>query len=249
MCRMFIHYSVQPKRIPFRFLKKFIKSCHWDYFKKYDIVGHHGAGWGYAYISEKSKKLIIKKTIQPIYKCKWQDLAKIKTRFLLVHARKTIFGEIKFENVHPISIGSKFNIVHNGTIKMDSFKDLNDAEFQYILNNTDLDTRKYLCTIMDHLREEVNIKKAVEKTLTNIRVSSAANAFLFNLNQCHIIKYQNNTFNGRHTTLFIDHNSNRLMISTTPLSSAALEISNKSLISITDLNYSELVLEFNKLSI
>lgn len=246
---MLIHYSLQPNNIPIEVLKKFIQSCHWNYLKKYDIFGHHGVGWGFAYIPIDSKKLIIRRTLHPIYNCKWQDLAKIKTRFLLIHARKTLFGKKTLANVHPICVGDSFCLAHNGTIKMSSFPVLNDNNLQYIQNNSDLDTRRYLCTILDHLKSQNSIKNAIELTLKNIHVNSAANAFLFNLNECHIIKYQNDSFNGRHTTVFIEKILNRILISTTPLSSKALEIPNGSLLSIPNIQSNKFKIQINKLNL
>ncbi|MBD3195798.1 MAG: hypothetical protein GF317_12120 [Candidatus Lokiarchaeota archaeon] len=232
MCRMLIYYSNEPKSIPIQILSKFIKSCHWDYFKKYDLVGHHGAGWGIAYIPSNSRELIVKRTLTPIYRSAWKNIRKIKSRFILIHARKTLFGEKKLENVHPIDIGAEYCLTHNGTIKMDSFPTLNDKKLERIKNYTDLDTRRYLCTILDQLKSGNTLKNAIKTVLQQIRVSSAANAFLFNSNEVHIIKYQNNTINGRHTTLFIDKSPERYLISTTPITSNALEIPNRSLISI-----------------
>ena len=249
MCRMLIHYSLQPTIIPIEILKKFVQSCHWNYLKKYDLFGHHGVGWGFAYIPMDSQKLVIRRSLHPIYDCEWQDLVKIKTRFLIIHARKTLFGKKTLNNVHPICIGDSFCLAHNGTIKMRSFPPLNDPNFQKVQSNTDLDTRRYLCTVLDYLKSQNSIKDAIELTLKNIHIKSAANAFLFNLNECHIIKYQNDSFNGRHTTLFIEKTPNRIIISTTPLTSKALEIPNGSLLSIPHIQSNELKIQINKLNI
>jgi len=246
---MLINYSSQPICINIESLKKFIQSCHLNYLKKYDLVGHHGAGWGFAYIPPNSNKLIIKRTLKPIYNCKWQDLANIKTRFLLIHARKTIFGEKRLENVHPICIGDRFCIVHNGTIKMKSFPPLNRRRLHSISENTDLDTRRYLCTLLDNIITQNNIKDAIETTLKKIHVNSAANAFLFNSKECYIVKFQKKTFNGRHTTLFIQKGGNRVIISTTPLNSKALEIPNASLLSIPSLKENKIKIRIDKLNI
>ncbi len=249
MCRMILQYSLQPRTISMEILRSFIKSCHWGYFNNYDLIGHHGAGWGVSYITNDSQQLVIKRSLQPIYKFNWQDLLTLKTRFLIIHARKSIFGERRLQNVHPINVEGKYCLVHNGTIKMSSFPDLNDAKLHKIQKNTDLDTKRYLCTILDNFRSQKTLEKAIEATLKEIEVSSAANGFLFNLNECHIIKYQNSTFNGRHTTLFIDKFPNRLLISTTPLTSTALEIPNQSLLSIPALNSTKLTILFKKLAV
>ncbi|TXT64008.1 MAG: hypothetical protein BAJALOKI1v1_630011 [Promethearchaeota archaeon] len=247
MCRMLLYYAMHPETIPYDLLYKFIKSCHWNYFKRYDLVGHHGAGWGFAYLPINKQRILIKRSLHPNYHCKWQDLTKIKTRLLLIHARKTIFGEKKLENVHPIDIRGKYALVHNGTIKMSSFPRLKNNRLQMIQKNTDLDTRRYLCTILDNLETLGDIKDAIEATLQTIHTNSAANAFLFNSEECHIIKHQNTTFNGRHTTLFIEKTSKNVIISTTPLSVKALEIPNKSLISISNSQNKKCHISMNKL--
>jgi predicted glutamine amidotransferase len=87
MCRMFFKCSLEPFRMDYEILKEYVKSCHWRYLRKYDLLGHHGLGWGFAYVSENDNKLVIKRDINPIYHADWKNLTKIKTRFLLVHAR------------------------------------------------------------------------------------------------------------------------------------------------------------------
>lgn len=68
-----------------------------------------------------------------------------------------------------------------------------------IKKETDLDTKKYLCLILDELKQKSSVKKAIESALKQIKVKSTANAFLFNSQECIIIKHQLNTFHGRHT--------------------------------------------------
>jgi predicted glutamine amidotransferase len=247
---MLIFYSLKPSTIPINLLKKFIKSCHWGYLNKYDLIGHHNAGWGYSYLPQNHfQNLVIKRTLTPIYHSQWKDLVKLKTRFFIIHARKTLFGEKKLENVHPINIGGKYCMTHNGTIKIDSFPVLKNPSLQHTQENTDLDTRKYLCTILDHLNQEKTLKNAIERTINKIQVSSAANAFLFNENECHIIKYQKDTYNGRHITLFIEKTPKQILISTTPLSSTALEIPNHVLLSIPKIQSKKLTIDLHKLTL
>lgn len=239
MCRMFFICSKNPFKIDYEILKNFVASCHWDYFKKYNLFGHHGSGWGFAYISEENEKLIVKRDVNPIYFSNWKNLTKIKTRFLLVHARKTIQPWKKtIENVHPISIGEKYLITHNGTISLDSFPDPQDPKLRDINIATEMDTRRYLCLIMDELKIKSDLKEAIESTLRKIHVNSAANAFLFNSRECIVIKNQNNSFNGRHTTLFLTKDRNTILVSTTPINPQlrAFEIPNNTLIKIDLVN-------------
>ena len=244
---MFFQYSTEEFNIPPNLLKRFVASCHWAYFRKYDLFGHHNCGWGFAYIPENSKKLIIKRDFNPIYRADWKSLSKLKSKFFLVHVRKTVLPwEKSIEDIHPININEKYVMTHNGIIKKDSFPDLKDSKLQSIIKKTDMDTRKYLCLIIDELKQKLNIKKAIQSALKQIEVKTTANAFLFNSHECIIIKYQNNTFHGRHTTLFLTKEKNKILVSTTPLSSKAKEIPNKSLIQI---DLSNIKIKFSKLEI
>ena len=246
MCRMFFKCSLEPFNINYTFLKQFLATCHWRYFRKYDLLGHHGLGWGFAYLSENNKELIIKRDIDPIYQADWKSLTKIRTRFLLVHARKTLPWKRKFENVHPIDIGEKYLITHNGIIKNFPEKKLNTPKLDRIYKETDLDTRKYLCSIIDQIQENKDLESALEFIFKEIEIGAGANAFLFNSQMCNVITNHNTNFNGRHHTLFISRDSSEIIVSTTPLTNNAKEIPNYSLIQI---NLANLDTNFTKLNI
>ncbi len=232
MCRMFLLCSKKNFNIETKILKKFISSCHWRYFRKYNIIGHHNLGWGFAYIPENSKKLVIKRDIIPIYRADWKKLTKIKTRFLLVHVRKSYPWKKNVRDIHPININHKYVITHNGIIKNPSFPKLNDSGLEKIKETTELDTRKYLCYILDKIKEGFDLKEALESVFKQIELGIAANAFLFNAKECNIIKRASKKFTGRHRTLFIANHGSSIIVSTTPLSSNAKEIPNNSLIRI-----------------
>ena len=245
---MFFKCSTEAFTISPLFLKKFVASCQFRYFRKHNMIGHHSQGWGYAYLSEDDQKLIIKRDINPIYRADWKNLSKIKTRFLLVHARKTLPRKKTIKNVHPININEEYFMTHNGTIKIESFpQELNDQRLSEISLNTGMDTRKYLCLIMDEYKKHnLDLKKAVESTLRKIQSSGTANAFLFNINECAIIKRQNDSLLGRNTTLFLTKEKNSVLVSTTPISRNAKEIPNKSLIRV---NLSDLSIRLSRLEI
>jgi predicted glutamine amidotransferase len=245
MCRMFFKCSLEPFNIDYSILKKYTKSCHWRYLRKYDLLGHHGLGWGFAYLSENNKELVIKRDINPIYHADWESLTKIKTRFLLVHARKTLPWKRKFENVHPIDIGEKFLITHNGVIKNFPDKNLTNHKLNRIYKDTDLDTRKYLCSIIDQIKKHKDLQGGLEKVFKEIEIGAGANAFLFNSQMCNVITNHNTNFNGRHHTLFLSRDNNEVIVSTTPLTNNAKEIPNYSLIQI---NLSNLEMNFTKLT-
>jgi predicted glutamine amidotransferase len=243
---MFFKCSLESFNLDYKILKKYVKSCHWRYLRKYDLLGHHGLGWGLAYFSEDDNKLVIKRDLTPIYHADWKALTKIKTRFLLVHARKTLPWKKNFENVHPISIKEKYLITHNGIIKSFPCKKLKNPKLDRIYNETDLDTRKYLCSIINELQQGNNLKTGLERIFKEIEIGAGANAFLFNSQNCSVITNHKNNFNGRHHTLFLSKNHNDILVSTTPLTENAKEIPNHSLINIdlNNLNLDMVKLEF-----
>jgi predicted glutamine amidotransferase len=212
------------------------------------MLGHHSQGWGHAYLSEDDKQLIVKRDITPIYRADWKNISKIKTRFLLVHARKSLPKNKTIEDVHPINIREKYLMVHNGTISRDSFpRTLEDSRLEEISNNTEMDTRKYLCLLMDELKDSnSDLKMAVESTFRKIRSGGTANAFLFNLHECAIIKRQKDSLRGRHATLFLTKEKNSILVCTTPISRPAKEIPDKSLIQV---DLSDLSMKYSKLEI
>ena len=232
MCRMFFQCAKEPFNISKTFLKKFVSSCHRQYLRKYNLFGHHNFGWGFAYISEKEEKLIIKRDITPIYQADWYGLNKLKTRFLLVHARKAFPWNKNINDIHPISINESYQIVHNGVIKPNSFIKLNNAELEKFRSETKLDTRRYLCFIIDKLKSGLNLKSSLEEIFNTIEIGAGANAFLFNAKECNIISHHNTNFNGRHHTLFIKKYNKKINVCTTPIIDGSLEIPNNSLIQL-----------------
>ena len=242
---MFFQCSTEPFFIDLHLLKKFIDSCHWQYLRKYNLFGHHNLGWGCAYLDE-NQNLIIKRDITPIYKSDWKGLSRVKTCFLLVHARKAYPWKKDFKNVHPINIREKYLITHNGVIKTDSFPPLKDINLEKIRLLDTLDTRRYLCSISDKIRSGKPLKNALEEIFKEIQIAAGANAFLFNSKECNVISYHNSNFNGRHHTLFMKIGDKKLLVSTTPLLKNMNEIANKSLIRI---NLLDLSIKFMKIEI
>ena len=244
---MFFQCSTEPFTIDYKTLNEFIKTCHRRYLHKYDLLGHHNLGWGFAYIPERNKNaLIIKRDINPIYFSDWKSLTKISTRFLLVHARKAKPWNKNYKNIHPINIKEKFLIAHNGIIKEFPIQNLINPKLDKINKSTTLDTRKYLCHIIDKMQEGLSLKESLEQLFKRIKIGAGANAFLFNASECHIINYHNSNFNGRHHSLFINKDKNNIFVSTTPIKPNAKEIANKSLINI---DLSSLITKFYALSI
>ena len=242
---MFFQCSTESFSIDPYILKKFVQSCHWQYLHKYNLFGHHNLGWGLAYLDE-NQNLKIKRDITPIYKADWKGLSKIKTRFLLVHARKAYPWKKDYKDIHPINIHEKYLIAHNGVIKSDSFPKLRDTYLERIRASDTLDTRRYLCAISEKIKNRVPLKIALEEIFKNIQIAAGANAFLFNSKECNVISYHNSNYNGRHHTLFIKNSGNNILVCTTPLLKNMKEIANKSLIGI---NLLDLSTKFMKIEI
>lgn len=243
---MFFQASLEPVTIDLNVLKKFVSSCHRKYLRKYNLIGHHNLGWGFAYIPEGTNNMVIKRDLTPIYKADWRELSKIKTRFLLVHARKAYPWLKNKNNIHPIDVRKKYLITHNGTIKNDSFPKLDDSELEQSKNSTSLDTRKYLCSIIDGIQKGSELKEVLQNLFQRIKIGIAANAFIFSANECNIVNYHHTKFNGRHRTLFLSRKAGTILVATTPLRSDLKEIANHSLI---NLNLTTLDLNFEKLII
>ncbi|MBD3253738.1 MAG: hypothetical protein GF383_01530 [Candidatus Lokiarchaeota archaeon] len=246
MCRMFFQCAKKPFTVEYGILKKFISSCHWKYFRKYNLLGHHNLGWGYSYLSEEDQRLYVKRDLTPIYKAHWKDLISLRTKFLLIHARKSYPWKKDPNNIHPIDIREKYLMTHNGTIVNSSVPLLKDPKLEQIKKSTNLDTRKYLCYVIDELKQRLVLKSALESVFETLELGIGANAFLFNTKECNVIKRQNNRFNGRHRTLFIAKYNEGYLVSTSPLTNNPLEIPNNSLIKI-DLD--TLQLKVNKLEV
>ena len=241
---MFFHCSTKPFQIEPAFLKKFIASCYLHYLRRYSIYGRHRMGWGFAYVPENNDKtLIIKRDMSPIYHSDWKSLSNIKTRFLLVHARKTKPWYKSFKNVHPINISEKYLIVHNGIIKKFPSRKLNDLRLEKINKSTQLDSRKYLCHIIDRLNTDYDLKSTLETIFQEVSIGSSANAFLFNSKECHVISHHKNNYMGKNHTLFIKKEKDWLNVCTTPILRKSIEIENNALVSVNNL---ELI--FNKLT-
>lgn len=133
--------------------------------------------------------MVIKRDTTPIYHADWKSLIKVKTSFLLVHARKSYPWKKNKRDTHPINVNEEYIITHNGTIKNSSFPEVKDPKLKNIANKTSMDTRKYLWCIIDNLKQSLNLKEAIESVLRNLKLGLGANAFLFNSKERNIVKY------------------------------------------------------------
>lgn len=232
MCRMLLRASLKPFTLEMNTLKEFVASCHWRYFRKYNILGHHGLGWGFTYMPEGSQDLVVKRDFTPIYRADWKALSNIKTRFIAIHARKAFPWQKNPNNVHPIDIGEKYNVMHNGTIKASSFPHLQDKRLEKIKQETRMDTRKFLCSIMDGIQNGKDLPESLKSVLQKIEIGLGANSFIFNSTEAYILCYHGTSFNARHTTLFFKKNGNDVCFATTPIWTKMFEIPNNTLFQI-----------------
>ena len=234
MCRMFLLCAREPFTVDPQLLKKFVDSCHWQYFRKYNLLGHHNLGWGFAYLSPDGSHLKIKRDLTPIYKADWKSLESISTRFLVVHARKAYPWSKNAADIHPINIGGSYMMTHNGIVK--EFPTITDPLLEDIKKNTSMDTRKYLCTFLDALGQGGNIRSALKTTFQGITIGLGANAFIFNRQESLIVNYHNTNFRGRHTTLFLRRTPGSLVVATTPLDPKMKEVPNHTAIHLRHLD-------------
>ncbi|MHA1340847.1 MAG: class II glutamine amidotransferase [Promethearchaeota archaeon] len=216
MCRMMAFFGKEPIKIPEKYLKIFIRNCHFGNFSRGDYLGHHGMGFGILYFDE-NERVHVKRSINKIWKADPKYFLDIESKCIIIHARKCLPRDKKKEDVHPITIDKKTFMFHNGTIKKSSFSKLNDKFYDQISKHTSMDTRKYLATYLDSLKFEIEnnshsissndisfpiisqnpqnnlIEKsynAIKKTLSNLQLISAANSFIINKNFLCIIEYK-----------------------------------------------------------
>ncbi|MBD3351803.1 MAG: hypothetical protein GF364_09990 [Candidatus Lokiarchaeota archaeon] len=190
MCRMMAFFGKNMNSIPSEYLTKFVQMCHYGNWKRGDFTGHHAMGFGVAWLDQDTR-IHVKRSIMPIWKTKWEDLLKIRSRCIVLHARKCPPQSIKFQDVHPITIDKKTFMFHNGTIDKKSFPNLRDPYLNKISKTTSMDTRKYLATYLDLMNQPSfagNIPKIFSNLNKDITLKSSANSFILNRNKLLIVE-------------------------------------------------------------
>jgi len=168
--------------IPLSNLKKFVKNCKWGNRSKQDWIGRHGMGWGVMWL-DNLDNIKVKRFFRPIWEYNWEFLTKIKSELIIVHARFAF--EKKFMNIHPIKIkfrGNNFYLFHNGIIKIASFPCLKNSRLKCISQNSEMDTRCFLATIIDFYNSGDNKVDSIKTTLlkSGIKLFNSANSIFVN---------------------------------------------------------------------
>ena len=92
----------------------------------------HENGWGISYLDIKTNIWYTYKSLKPIYNDeKVHDFINLRTKAIVLHARKATKGEVSLENTQPINYHSNkgdFFFVHNGTIQDISMSEKHDVQ-------------------------------------------------------------------------------------------------------------------------
>lgn len=242
MCRMMCLFSDQSFQIPFEYLQSFVKNCRFGNWNFQDFMAPHRAGWGFAWRdlthSKSNSKnhsctpfLRIKRGLRPIWENKWEDLCKIKSDMFVIHARWALPWDVKFSNVHPITIDGRTFLVHNGIISNNSFPPLKEPKYQQIFQNTKLDSRKYLLSLLDAQKKHENVSDAISSVVKYFCNDLSANGFLFNSQNVWIIDWHNSPIIQRYTyDLAINKHNGIFCVASMPLTKYFKHIPNKTLL-------------------
>jgi glutamine amidotransferase len=135
------------------------KHEHWD-----DPNYVHGDGWGVV-IKRLGKFECYKKDIACWQDPRFADFYKVKTDFMMLHARKASPGiPISYEFTHPFQENSWY-FCHNGTIYDFQTKEKSDAQQLFAL-------------ILHNMKTCKNAVEAIRTTVKSIREYSALNFIL-----------------------------------------------------------------------
>ncbi len=245
MCRMMCFFSPNEISIPMDYLKSFVRASHWGKYKLQDFIGQHRMGWGVSWF-DKNGAIKTQRSIDPIWRSNWKNLTKIKSRCIVLHARRCAPSATNNRDVHPIVIDNKNYMFHNGVIKKDSFPQLDNPELNEILKSTSMDTRRYLATFLDELEKNEDFVETFRRTLPKITVSPSANAFLLNSTDIYIVKYKIEKLHKKAVYQLNIKNFDKggYCVSVIPFDKSFKGIPNKSCIKY---NFRSNKIEFNKL--
>ncbi len=137
----------------------------------------HRDGWGMAFLEKDN--FILKKSLRPIYEdVQAEEIKKIKTNFVMLHARFRSIGENKLENNAPFQNRESI-FCHNGTIRQGL--EFNEKKFKPL---GDTDSERFFLSI---LSKNLPIKEAIKdafngrdlKPNSNIIFSNKENTYIY----------------------------------------------------------------------
>jgi predicted glutamine amidotransferase len=188
MCRMMCIFGPSSQSIPESYLKEFIHNCHWGNRSRQDWFGHHGKGWGIAWLDQNGAYKT-KRFTSPIWYYQWKKLLMIRSRFIAIHARFAF--KFEKENIQPIQISHKnqeFIIFHNGMFHTESIPVPQNSKLREISSINNMDTRKFLAAVIDKYKN-ISVSSATKIILDSSQMFNSANSFILSKDQLDLISY------------------------------------------------------------
>lgn len=198
MCRMIACFHDAPISLDRDLLAQFVKNCHWGNWRVQDWLGHHGMGWGVAWM-DPAGTIRTWRSLNPIWRDPWWALPRLKSRLIVVHARFALPWKVRRDDVHPITLDDRHFLAHNGTIKLASFAPLETPALERARRETTLDTRRYLAAVLDGMATGAAPLDAIAGVLRQVRPVPSANAFFFSRAQFTAVEYQTAPLFQRYT--------------------------------------------------
>ncbi len=206
MCRMLLAVGKFESPILFEGLKRMALDQNERHEENASAPAQHGDGWGITYLQNNSLQSF--KSPKPCFDDpQFDDHAKIRTPFLVLHCRRASRGSISEQNTHPFLANfnqENYFFYHNGTI----YEDLPFSPQFQPAGTTD--SEMFFCHILTHFQPEKPIEsyQAIFKKLTNF---SAINSIFGNGQFCLLVnRYQ---INPDYYTMKILNDENSLIVS------------------------------------
>ncbi|MHA1733759.1 MAG: class II glutamine amidotransferase [Promethearchaeota archaeon] len=190
MCRMLVVFGPREVSIPGEYLQRFVRNCRWGNRRVQDWTGHHASGWGVSWLDPDSGTIRVKRTIRPIWNSGWRDLLEVRSRLVVLHARKSLPWKRKFEDVHPITHDRHHYVVHNGIISLAAIP-VPSGNLGREFARTKLDTRRYLLSVLDSARGGDILEGIlrVTRALDGRALRPSANAFFFGREDLYVVSH------------------------------------------------------------
>lgn len=151
----------------------------------------HPHGWGIAYLDE-NNSWVIKKSIKPIYEDpETEQLQGIKTKLVIIHARRSTEGRTALVNTHPFHVNNKelgeFVFCHNGHLRDKIFF---SPKFK---PKGDTDSERLLYSILTNMKsnQDEAIQEAITKTIPQYNACKGTNIILSSKEKSYIAIKEN----------------------------------------------------------
>jgi predicted glutamine amidotransferase len=162
---------------------------------------HHQDGWGIAYL--KDYQFIIEKSIKPVFEDeKIEDVKKVQSNLVMLHARYKSIGEITLKNVHPFQY-KDFVYCHNGTVKKEIPYDK-----EKFPEEAETDSERIFYSI---LSKNLPLPEAIKKTFSDIELKPNSNIILANKEKTYV--YSSSRTIPDYLTMQIGTNQDLIVVS------------------------------------